>query len=235
MTDLKTVVAATTNYHKLTEIAATMEPFGYVVISREAAGVPEFEIEENGATFEENSFLKAQVIFDWLKGRVWALADDSGIEADALGGAPGVYSARFAGYTGTGVYAASEDGDAADFAAADLNTEQAHRSRQDRANNAKLLRLLEETPMELRTARFVSVITCLRPGMEPLVCRGEVEGRVDFTENGKAGFGYDPLFIPAGYEYSFGLFKPSDKNAISHRGLALAQLAEKLTAYKGMQ
>jgi len=225
MTDLKTVVAATTNEHKLAEIAATLEPFGYKVVSREAAGVPEFEIEETGTTFEENSLLKAQAIFDWLEGREATLADDSGIEADALGGAPGVYSARFAVKPGD-----ANHGDAADFAAADLDTAQAHRSRQDRANNAKLLRLLEGTPKEKRTARFVSVITCLRPGMDPLVCRGEIEGLVDFTETGKAGFGYDPLFIPIGYDYSFGLFKPEDKNAISHRGLALARLAEMLAA-----
>ena len=218
MADLKTV-AATTNEHKLAEIAATLEPFGYTVVSREATGVPEFEIEETGTTFEENSLLKAQAIFDWLEGREATLADDSGIEADALDGAPGVYSARFAGPL-----------DAADFAAADLDTAQAHRSRQDRANNAKLLRLLEGVPKEKRTARFVSVITCLRPGKEPLVCRGEVEGHIDFAETGEAGFGYDPLFIPLGYDYSFGLFKPEDKNAISHRGLALARLAEKLAA-----
>jgi len=230
VTVCSTVVAATTNEHKLAEIAATLSPFGYEVISRSEAGVPEFEIEENGITFEENSFLKANGIFEWLGGLAWALADDSGLEADALGGAPGVYSARFAGLEIPGVFAAAADGDAADFAAADLNTEQKHRSRQDRANNIKLLRLLEGIPMEKRTARFVSVITCLRPGKEPLVCRGEVEGHVDFTETGKAGFGYDPLFIPLGYEYSFGLFTPEDKNAISHRGLALRQLAEKLAA-----
>ena len=215
MVDQKTVVAATANEHKLAEIAATLEPFGYEVISRAAAGVPDFEIEEDGDTFEENSYLKARVIFDWLGGKAWALADDSGIEVDTLGGTPGVYSARFA----------SQDEDTADFEAADLDTEQKHRSRQDRANNAKLLRLLEGVPEELRTARFVSVITCVRPDSEPLVSRGVVEGRVDFKETGKAGFGYDPLFIPEGYDHSFGLFTQEDKNAISHRGRALAILA----------
>jgi len=230
----KTIVAATTNEHKLAEIAAILAPLGYEVISRSAAGVPEFEIEETGMTFEENSFLKARVIFDWLQGRTISLADDSGIEADALGGAPGVFSARFAGQEEPGAYTASADGDAADFAAADLNAKQAHRSRQDRANNAKLLRLLEGIPFERRTARFVSVVTCLRPDKEPLICRGEVEGRIDFKDTGKAGFGYDPLFIPTGYAYSFGLFAPEDKNAISHRGIALKRLAEKLAADRGL-
>ena len=228
MTAEKTVVAATTNRHKLAEIAATLEPFGYTVIFRAEAGVPEFEVEENGTTFEENSYLKARAIFDYLEGRVWTLADDSGLEVDALGGAPGVYSARFAGQEEPGAYAASADGDACDYAAAEKNTEHAHRGLQDRANNAKLLRLLEGTPKERRRARFVSVITCLWPADGPLVCRGEVEGHIDFAQTGKAGFGYDPLFIPEGYDRSFGSFAPEDKNAISHRGLALKQLAEKL-------
>jgi len=226
--DYTRIVAATANEHKLKEIAAILAPLGYEVISRAAAGVPEFEIEETGNTFEENSLIKAHAIFDWLGGRVISLADDSGIEADALRGAPGVFSARFAGQEAPGEYAATEDGDAADFAAADQNTGQNHRSLQDRANNAKLLRLLEGAPIEQRAARFVSVITCLRPGGEPIVCRGIVEGHVDFCETGRAGFGYDPLFIPAGYDYSFGLFEPEAKNAKSHRGKALQMLAERL-------
>jgi len=226
----KTIIAATTNEHKLEEIAAILKPLGYEVVSRAAAGVPEFEIEETGTTFEENSLLKARVIFNRLDGRMISLADDSGIEADALGGAPGVWSAMFAGQEEPGAYMAGEDGDAEDFKAADLNAAQMHRSRQDRANNAKLLRLLEGVPAEQRTGRFVSVITCLRPGKEPLVCRGEVEGRIGFAETGKEGFGYDPLFIPEGYDYSFGMFRPEDKNAISHRGKALILLAKKLAA-----
>lgn len=230
MTGNKTVVAATTNEHKLAEIAATLTPFGYEVVSRAEAGVPDFEIEESGMTFEENSYIKAKEIFDWLEGRSWAVADDSGIEVDALGGAPGVFSARFAGLEQPVEYAAGEDGDAQDFEAADLDTEQAHRSLQDRANNAKLLRLLEGTSEKNRSARFVSVITCIRPDSEPIIVRGEVEGRVDFSETGKAGFGYDPLFIPEGYDHSFGLFSPEDKNAISHRGRALTKLAETLAA-----
>jgi len=230
----KTVVAATTNEHKIAEIAATLAPLGYTVISRAAAGVPDFEVAESGTTFEENSLIKALAIFEWLKGKAWTLADDSGIEVDELGGAPGVYSARFAGQEAPGEYTASSDGDAADFAAADLNAAQGHRGRQDRANNAKLLRLLEGKPTERRSARFISVITCCRPGKEPLAVRGVVEGRVDFTETGTAGFGYDPLFIPKGYEYSFGLFRPEDKNAISHRGLALARLADRLQEERGI-
>ena len=215
----KTLVAATTNEHKITEISAIADSFGYDVLSRAEAGVPDFEIDETGATFEENARLKAKTIFDFLGGEAAVVADDSGIEVDALGGAPGVYSARFAGL---------DEPDAIDFAAADRDTEQLHRSRQDRANNAKLLRLMADVPCGERGARFVSVIACIMPGRDPVICRGEVEGQIDFKETGAGGFGYDPLFLPDGYECSFGLFKPEDKNAISHRGRALAQLAEKL-------
>jgi len=230
MEEQKRLVVASTNVHKLAEISAIAGAFGYSVISRDAAGIPDIEIEEDGTTFEENSLLKARVIFDMLGGEAAVVADDSGIEVDALGGSPGVYSARFAGLKTPGPYAAADDGDSDDFAAADMDLAQEHRSRQDRANNAKLLRLLEDVPHERRTARFVSVISCLRPGMAPIVCRGEVEGHIDFQETGAAGFGYDPLFIPLGYECSFGVFEPEDKNAISHRGRALMSLAEKLGA-----
>ena len=222
MTEKKTLVVATKNEHKIAEIAAIAGSFGYVAISRETAGVPDFEIEEHGTTFEENSMAKARAIFDYFetekKNGIIVVADDSGIEADALGGAPGIYSARFA----------KEEEDANDFAAADIDFEQMHRSRQDRANNAKLLRLLEGTPLEKRTARFVSVITCLLPDGKEIVCRGKVEGLIDFAETGIEGFGYDPVFIPLGYEKSFGFFMQDDKNAISHRGRALKELAENL-------
>ena len=207
MAEKKTLVVATTNEHKIREISTIADSFGYSVISRAEAGVPDFEIDETGETFEENSLIKAQEIFDTLGGKVAVVADDSGLEVDALDGAPGVYSARFAEVIGA-------------------------RYSQDRANNVKLLELLEEVPFEKRTGRFVSVITCVLPDMPTIVCRGEVEGHVDFKESGSAGFGYDPLFIPLGYDHSFGLFDPDDKNAISHRGRALAMLAEKLAEIK---
>ena len=224
----KILVAATTNSHKIAEISAIAGAFGYTVISRAEAGMPDVEVVEDGATFEENSLIKARAAFGWLGGKASAVADDSGIEVDALGGAPGVYSARFAGQEAPGRYAAGPDGDEADFLAAEADEGQKCRSLQDRANNAKLLRLLEGEPEGRRAARFVSVITCLRPGREPIVCRGEVEGHIAFGQTGEAGFGYDPLFIPLGYNRSFGLFAPEEKNAISHRGRALVLLAEKL-------
>ena len=205
MAEKKILVVATTNEHKIREISTIAGTFGYSVISRAEAGVPDFEIEETGETFEENSLLKAQGIFDFLEGKYAVVADDSGLVVDALDGAPGVYSARFADDIGP-------------------------RCSQDQANNKKLLGLMEDIPYEKRTGRFVSVITCVLPDKPVLVCRGEVEGFVDFKESGPEGFGYDPLFIPLGYDYSFGLFAPEDKNAISHRGRALTKLAEKLAA-----
>jgi len=215
----KTLVVATMNEHKIAEISAIAGSFGYRAVGRGEAGVPDIEVEETGTTFEENSLIKARAIFDMLGGAAAVAADDSGIEVDALSGEPGVYSAHYA--------EVDAEADAGFFAAAEAEGLEGRR-RQDRANNIKLLCRLEGVPLEKRTARFVSVITCLRPGKEPIVCRGTVEGHVDFAETGDGGFGYDPLFIPLGYDCSFGLFGQGDKNAISHRGRALAMLAEKL-------
>ena len=123
------------------------------------------EIVEDGETFEENSYKKA---FEIMKicGRT-TIADDSGLEVDCLDGAPGVFSARFAG----------ADGD-------------------DRANNQKLKELIKDVPYEERTGRFVSVITMVFPDGEVISSRGEVEGRLLLEESGENGFGYDPLFVP---------------------------------------
>ncbi len=123
------------------------------------------------------------------------IADDSGLMVDALDGAPGVYSARFCG------------------------TEH-----DDKGNNAKLLRLLEGVPMEKRTAKFVTVITMLTPEGEKIVARGECPGRIAFELSGSEGFGYDPLFIPDGYDCQFAVLGQDVKNSISHRARALQEL-----------
>ncbi len=127
------------------------------------------------------------------------IADDSGLEVDYLDGDPGVLSARFAG----------EDAN-------------------DKKNNAKLLGLLEGVPMEKRSGRFVSVITIVYPDGTNVVARGEVEGHIAFEESGENGFGYDSLFIPAGYDKTFGNFSPENKNKISHRAKALVKLRKLL-------
>lgn len=193
------IIAASKNRHKIKEIEAITQQFGMEIIPRDEAGVPDVEIEEDGTTFEENSYKKAYGIMK-LCGAI-TIADDSGLEVDCLGGAPGVFSARFAG----------EDGN-------------------DQANNDKLKALIKEVPYEQRTGRFVSVITMVFPDGETVTARGEVEGHLVLEERGANGFGYDPLFVPLGYDITFGEFEPEDKNKISHRANALVTLKQKLEA-----
>jgi XTP/dITP diphosphohydrolase len=208
----KTIVIATTNTHKIREIDAITGAFGFQLITRSDAGVPnDLEIEETGYTFEENSLIKAEAIHGITGGIV--IADDSGLMVDALDGRPGVLSARFA----------DPDTDAADFARGEHDLSDV-RSRQDKANNAKLLRLLEDVPAKERMAKYVAVITMLVPGEDPVVCRGEVNGSICYSVTGENGFGYDPIFIPEGFDRPFGLISSEVKNKISHRYRALQKL-----------
>lgn len=200
----KIIVAATKNRHKIREIEAITSEFGMSIISRDEAGVPDIEVVEDGETFEENSYKKAYEIMK-LCGRV-TIADDSGLVVDCLDGAPGVYSARFAGI----------DGD-------------------DDANNRKLTELIKDVPYEKRTARFVSVITMVFPDGDTVVARGEVEGHLLTEARGREGFGYDPLFVPAGYDRTFGELAPGIKNSISHRANALKELRRKLLNREGIK
>jgi len=205
---MKTIVAATRNRHKIDEIGEITGKFGMSIISRDDAGVPPVEIPETGKTFEENSYIKAYEIMK-LCGQI-TVADDSGLVVDCLDGAPGVYSARFAGFEGLW----PEDGGGTDTG--------------DKDNNAKLVRLIKDVPYEDRTARFVSVITMVYPDGKTVVARGTVEGHLILEERGEAGFGYDPLFIPEGYDKTFGELGQEIKNSISHRARALQVLHEKL-------
>ena len=191
------IVAATKNKHKIEEIQAITGEFGMNVVSRTDAGVPDIEIEEDGDTFEENSEKKAREIME-LCGEI-TIADDSGLMVDALGGAPGVISARFAG----------EDGN-------------------DLKNNEKLLALLADTAPDDRTARFVSVITMVYPDGRKIVARGECEGHIIYKPKGSNGFGYDPLFVPIGFDRTFAELSSGEKNQISHRAIALQNLKMKL-------
>lgn len=192
------VVAATKNKHKIDEIQAITKEFGMETVSRADAGVPDIEIVEDGDTFEENSEKKARGIMQ-LCGEI-TIADDSGLEVDALGGAPGVYSARFAG----------EDGN-------------------DAKNNEKLLRLLSGVKPDSRTARFVSVITMVYPDGRKIVARGECEGHIIYQPKGNNGFGYDPLFVPSGFDRTFAELTGDEKNQISHRAIALQNLRKILS------
>ena len=193
------LIAATQNKHKIEEIEAITKEFGIEIISRGDAGIPDFEIDEDGDTFEYNSEKKAMEIMKY-SGKA-TIADDSGIVVDALDGAPGVYSARFAGVSGDDA---------------------------DEANNKKLLELLENVKFGDRTARFVSVITMVYPDGSKIVARGECEGHIITEPKGNGGFGYDPLFIPVGFQKTFGELTSEEKNQISHRANALKVLRDKL-------
>ncbi len=192
---MKRIIAATQNKHKIEEIGEMTKEFGFEIISRDEAGVGDLEVIEDGETFEANSFKKANEIMK-VTGEI-TIADDSGLEVDFLDGAPGVYSARFAGEDAT-----------------------------DDDNNQKLITLLKDIPYEERTARYVCVITMVMPEGKKLVARGEVEGHIVLEPSGTNGFGYDPYFIPVGYDKTFGNFTMEEKNAISHRGKALEILRE---------
>jgi XTP/dITP diphosphohydrolase len=201
---MKKAVLASHNAGKIREIGAILSKFGMETVSRDDAGLPTFEVEETGETFEENSYIKAKAIAD-LCGEI-TIADDSGLEVDALDGAPGVYSARFAG-DGCTPY----------------------------DNNVKLLGMLDGVPDEKRTARFVSVITMLYPDGRKLVARGECSGRIAREMRGEGGFGYDPLFIPDGEDRTFGEMTPEEKNSISHRARSLQKLEELIIETDGKQ
>src|SRR5688572_13459358 len=169
---------------------------------------PGAEVEETGATFEENARLKASTYA--TRHNMWTLADDSGLEVDALGGSPGVLSARWALHNGNGM------GDA--------------------DNNATLLRQLEKVPDERRTARFVCVLALSNPqGQIILTVRDTVEGRILHAPRGANGFGYDPLFLVDGLGRTTAELSPDEKHAISHRGKALRQLKELMEREKLLQ
>lgn len=195
------IVAASRNKHKIDEMQAILKKFGMEIISRDDAGVPKIEIEEDGETFEENSYKKAYEIMK-LCGKT-TISDDSGLMVDYLGGAPGVYSARFAG----------EDGS-------------------DEKNNEKLLTLLANVPYKERRAKFVSVITMVFPNGESITARGECRGHIIDAPVGENGFGYDPLFVPVGFQRTFAQLSPEEKNEISHRANALVELERLLSERK---
>lgn len=187
---MKRIVFATNNAHKLAEVKAVLGS-DYELVTLKEVGITE-DIPETGATLDENASQKAHYVYD--RTGLDCFADDTGLEVEALDGAPGVRSARYAT-------------DGHDFA----------------ANNRKLLRELEGKTN--RRARFRTVISLIRNGVESQV-EGIVEGRIATHEAGCGGFGYDPLFIPDGYDISFAEMSAEEKNAISHRGRAVAALVK---------
>lgn len=196
---MNSIVLATRNTGKIAELSAMLQSYGLEVNGLEA--FPELgDVEETGSTFSENARLKAVAIAK-ATGLV-AVADDSGLEVDALGKAPGVYSARYA----------------------DNDPELGAIPDRDQRNNAKLLRELSEVPEENRTARFRCVMVACAPGGSILEAEGAWEGRIALQPTGENGFGYDPLFYDQGLGMTAAQLNKEQKNERSHRGKALRKL-----------
>ncbi|MGH2733107.1 MAG: RdgB/HAM1 family non-canonical purine NTP pyrophosphatase [Actinomycetota bacterium] len=194
--EIAEVVLASTNPGKIAEVSKILGEMSIRLLTREAfEDWP--EIEETGASYLENALIKAHALLAFT-GRP-ALADDSGIEVDVLGGRPGVRSARFAGPGAT-----------------------------DEENNRRLISLLKAIPPELRSARYRCVAAMVFPDGTELAGVGACEGRIGFSPRGCGGFGYDPWFIPAGDARTMAELRPEEKHAISHRGKALRGLASLL-------
>ncbi len=191
MTPLPRLILATRNAHKTAEIRAMVGDRFEVL---DATAFPDFpEIEETGTTFLENARLKAEGISRHVDG--WVLSDDSGLEVDALDGAPGVWSSSFGGEEGN-----------------------------HGKNNARLL--AEMAGKSNRGARFRCTMVLAKGGVEQANFSGTVEGSIIDALRGVGGFGYDPMFIPAGYEETFAELGDAVKNTLSHRSRALAQVVE---------
>ncbi len=190
------VLIATSNPGKLRDFSGAAAEHGITI-----ASLPDFDslpsVSEDGASFEENARKKAEHYSRFAPGEI-VLADDSGLEVDALGGMPGVHSAR---------YAAASEGNA-----------------DDRANNARLLRELSRATD--RTARFVCVIAAARDGQTLAIFRGEARGRILDAPRGSGGFGYDPLFFFPALGKTFAELTPEKKAGVSHRGAAFRKFLE---------
>lgn len=189
---LEEIVFASHNEGKIKEIKKLLAPYGIKVKSALDMNLP--DVEETGKTFEENSLLKSRTIAKLVN--MPCLADDSGLCVDALNGAPGVYSAR---------YAPNRDFD---------------------KGMEKLLAEMEKSPNKSRNAHFFCVISLAWPDGQYKVFAGQVDGKIAFHKMGAGGFGYDPLFVPEGFTSSFAQMSQEEKNKISHRGRAVEKLKD---------
>lgn len=202
------IILASQNKKKIAELLAILGKDIPEVSVRSLADIGfEGDIVEDGTTFEENALIKARAAYDAVGGGSIGIGDDSGLCVDALDGAPGVYSARYAG----------ERGD-------------------DAANNACLISNLADVPQNERTARFVTVIACVYTDSDGapahFFARGEVEGEIISDARGDGGFGYDPYFYYPPYGKTFAELSAEEKNSISHRARAIGVLSEKLKNIK---
>ena len=191
------LVIASGNQGKLRELSALLSPLDFDVHTQSEFHVP--DVEETGTTFVENAIIKARNAAEHTG--LPAIADDSGIEVDALNGAPGVYSARFSGPGAT-----------------------------DDKNNALLVEKLRDIPELQRTARYRAVIVYMRHARDPspIICEGSWEGRIILEPRGEGGFGYDPYFWLPSHHCTSAELSAEQKNALSHRGQALRELVDKL-------
>ena len=192
------LILASRNQKKIREVEAILLDYfpGIRILSLDDVGYVG-DIEENGDTYEANALIKARAAMEAGEHQYPAIADDSGLSVDALNGAPGVYSARYAGGHGD-----------------------------DDANNALLLKNLANKPPEERTARFVCCIALVYPDGREVTVRGETGGLIIDEARGSGGFGYDPYFYYPPFEKTFAELSSEEKNAISHRGKAIAKVAE---------
>ena len=186
----KRIVFATGNAHKMIEIRQILEDLGMPVISMKEVGVDP-EIIEDGTTFEENALIKAREVAKLLPNDI-VLAEDSGLEVDALNKEPGIYSARYAG----------------EITSYEIK-------------NQLILDRVKDVPEEKRTARFACAVAAVFPDGTEKVVRENMEGRIAYESAGANGFGYDPIFYLPEYGCTSAELSPEDKNAISHRGKAL--------------
>ena len=191
------IVLASKNAHKLKEISRITEKFGFELVLQSQLGI-DMDVEENGTTFEENSYIKAKAVCD-VTG-LPALADDSGIAVDALGGEPGIYSARY-GFD---------------------------ESLDDWGRLLLLLKNTENVPDGSRQAQFVCVITLVMPDGQTIQARGEAHGELLRAPAGEGGFGYDPIFFYPPLNKTFAELSAEEKNKVSHRAVALKGFYEKL-------
>lgn len=198
---MKKVLIASKNEGKIKEFRKMLAPYGTEVLSlNDLPDAP--NVEETGATFQENARLKAEAIAE--RYQCLAIADDSGLAVDALGGRPGICSARYAG-----------------------------EEKDDRKNIEKVLKELEDVPMNERSARFVCVLAVSRPGSETVFAEGECRGLITTAPRGEGGFGYDPIFYIPEMNKTFAELTSEEKNAISHRARALKNLEKLLPELLG--
>ncbi len=195
------IIFATGNANKMREIREILSDANMEILSMKEAGMYS-EPEENGTSFEENALIKARALAGMLKEEAIVMADDSGLEVDALNKEPGIYSSRYMG----------EDTPYS-------------------IKNQNIIDRLEGVEPEKRTARFVAAIAAVMPGGDEIITRGTIEGKIGYEERGENGFGYDPIFYLPDMSMSTAQLPPEEKNKISHRGNALKAMRLRLNEY----